>query len=230
MRLVYTILPVLAVSMAVSSCSILKKKGDNTPEYLQETTALDDPGVAAARAALRDKLVKEGNFKAGETLDVQEGKVYLFNRNPDNDASARGRMVESASAKIISCEGLYYFVELEDGAKGYLRESDLVNPVKLVSTSDNMLLPEGGVTPGPEGWGDGVMQPDVVELDSNQKLMTNDTGRTVVVVNKKSDRSNEFEARRKAIEEGQPAPIPEPASAGLPTPSAELPEPAGSAQ
>lgn len=218
-------------SCLLASCHMFNRHGDYTPEYLKEASALDAPGAEAARAALRDKLVKEGSFADGETLEVQQGKVYLFSRNPDNDAEARGRMVESASAKIISCEGLYYFVELEDGSKGYLRESDLVNPVKLVSTMDGM-MPDGGVTPGPEGWGEGVEQPEVVELDSNQKLMTNDAGRTVVVVNKKSDRNEEFEARKKALENGGAAPIPEPASAELPTPSADipLPEPAGSAQ
>lgn len=230
MRLAYSIVPLLGACMLVS-CHLFNKKGDNTPEYMRESSALDGPGAEAARAALRDKLVKDGSFAVGDTLDVQQGKVYLFNRNPDNDTTARGQMVESATAKIISCEGLYYYVELEDGDKGYLRESDLVNPVKLVSTNDS-LMPDGGVTPGPDGWGDGVQQPDVVELDSNQKLMTNDAGRTVVVVNKKSDRTDEFEARKKAMENGQAAPIPEPSSAELPTPAADvpLPEPAGSAE
>ena len=230
MRLAYSILPLLGSCMLVS-CHLFDRKGDYTPEYMKEASALDAPGAEAARAALREKLVKDGAFADGETLDVQQGKVYLFNRNPDNDPDTRGRMVESATAKILSCEGLYYFVELEDGSKGFLRESDLVNPVKLVSTTDG-LMPDGGVTPGPEGWGDGVQQPDVVELDSNQKLMTNDAGRTVVVVNKKSDRTDEFEARKKAMENGQAAPIPAPASAELPTPAAEvpLPEPSGSAE
>lgn len=228
MRFAYSIFPVLGACMLVS-CHIFSKKGDYTPEYLKASSALDAPGAEAARDALRDKLVKDGAFAEGDTLDVQQGKVYLFTHNPDNNADARGRMVESATAKILSCEGLYYFVELEDGSKGFLRESDLVNPVKLVSTTDS-LLPDGGETPGPEGWGNGVEQPDVVELDSNQKLMTNGAGRTVVVVNKKSDRTGEFEARKEALKNGQAAPIPEPATDDLPTPSAELPEPAASAE
>lgn len=228
MRLLYPILPLLGSCVLVSCHLFDKKKGDYTPAYLKEESALDAPGESAARDALRDKLVKDGAFADGETLEVQQGKVYLFTRNPDNDSNTGGRMVESATAKILSCEGLYYFVELEDGSKGFLRESDLVNPVKLVSTLDGA-MPDGGVTPGPEGWGDGVEQPEVVELDSNQKLMTNDSGRTVVVVNKKSDRNDEFEARKKALENGQSS---APASADLPTPAADvpLPEPTGAAE
>lgn len=207
----------------------LNKPGDYTPEYLKEASALDAPGTAAARAALRAKLVKEGTFADGETLDVQQGKVYLFDRNPDNDSAARGRMVESATAKIVACEGLYYFVELEDGAKGFLRESDLVNPKRVVSTSDSVMPLEGGL---PAGWENMDMgpQPEEVQLDGSQKLMVNEAGRTVVVVSKKSDRGAEFEARKKAMMEGgegnaQPAPAED-----LPTPTEELPEPAGSAE
>lgn len=220
MRTLFLAVSALSVA-ALASCN-LNKHGDYTPEYLKETSALDAPGTAAARAALRAKLVKEGTFADGETLDVQQGKVYLFDRNPDNDGSARGRMVESATAKIVACEGLYYFVELEDGSKGFLRESDLVNPVHLVSTSDLTPL-EGGL---PEGWENMNMgpQPEEVQLDGSQKLMTNEAGRTVVVVSKKSDRNAEFEARKKAIMEGGEQ------KTDLPTPTEELPEPAGSAE
>lgn len=214
-------LAVSALSVALLASCNLGGHGDYTPEYLKETSALDAPGTAAARAELRAKLVKEGAFADGETLDVQQGKVYLFDRNPDNDGSARGRMVESATAKIMACEGLYYFVELEDGSKGFLRESDLVNPVHLVSTSDLTPL-EGGL---PEGWENVGPQPEEVQLDGTQKLMTNEAGRTVVVVSKKTDRSAEFEARKKAMMESNT-----PQGTDLPTPTEELPEPAGSAE
>lgn len=207
-------------ALLLSSCKLFQP-GEYTPEYLRETSALDGPGVAAAREALRAKMLKEGSFHEGDTPEIHQGKVYLFNRNPDTHPDARGKMTESATAKIIACEGLYYFVELDNGSKGFLRESDLVNPVQLVSTSD--FLP--GTTPGPDGWGEGVEQPDVVELDGNQKLMTNDAGRTVVVVGKKSERNEEFEARKKALMEGKSADD----SAPLPAPADDipLPEPSG---
>lgn len=217
----------LTTVLILSSCGVLKKittPGEYHPEYMNEGSALDAPGMAAARAAQRNALVQDGAYAPGDVLDVQESKVYLFSRNPDKDTEATGKMVSTEKAKIISCEGLYYFVEVDDGSKGFLRESDLVNPVKLVSTTDGFLLPNGE-TPGPEGWAEGaVEQPDVVQLDSNQTLMTNQSGRTVVVVGKKTEKSEEFEARKKAMLEGKPAPapaaLPEPASEELPEPTA----------
>lgn len=225
MKLSFLALSLTAV-LALSSCDVFKRittPGEYHPEYLNEGSALDAPGMAAARAAQRSALVQEGTYAPGDVLDVQERKVYLFSRNPDKNEEATGKMVSTEKAKIISCEGLYYFVEVDDGSKGFLRESDLVNPVKLVSTTDGFLLPNGE-TPGPEGWAEGaVEQPDVVQLDSNQTLMTNQSGRTVVVVGKKTEKSDEFEARKKAMLEGKPAPAPAP----LPEPaSEELPEPA----
>ncbi len=216
----FLLLPALA---ALASCSFFEP-GEYTPEYLKETTPLDPPGTAEARAALRKKMVKEGTYAAGETLEVQQGKVYLFDRNPDYHPDARGRMVETASAKIIVCEGLYYFVETDAGRKGFLRESDFVSPAQLASTLPDFL--PGGETPGPEGWGDAVEQPDVVQLNADQKLMTTNTGRTVVVVGKKSEKSDEFEARKKALMQGQALPQPPAGGDELPTPTSELPTPA----
>lgn len=223
-----TLLVTSAVCAALlCSCKLVKqitKPGEYHPEYMNEASALDGPGSQAARDEQRNRMVQEGSFAPGDTPDVNEGKVYLFSRNPDKHEDASGKMVSTEKAKIISCEGLYYFVEVDDGTKGFLRESDLVNPVKLVAT-DNFLLPNGE-TPGPEGWAEGdVEQPDVVQLDSNQTLMTNSNGRTVVVVSKKTDRSDDFEARKKAILEGkapqQPAiPAPAPADEELPEPAA----------
>lgn len=210
------------------SCDVVSKitaPGEYHPEYLNEGSALDGVGAEAARAAQRNNRVQEGTFAPGDTLDVHESKVYLFSRNPDKDEKATGKMVNTDKAKIIACEGLYYFVEVDDGSKGFLRESDLVNPVKLVSTNDNFLLPNGE-TPGPEGWAEGdVTQPDVLQLDSNQTLMTNANGRTVVVVGKKSEKSDDFEARKKALLEGKSAPKPDipapaPAYEDLPEPTA----------
>ena len=206
-------LPAL-VPVLLCSCT----PGEYHPEYLNEASALDAPGMGAAREAQRNRLVQEGAYAPGEELEVQEGKVYLFNRNPDTNEHATGRMVTCEKATIISCEGLYYFVKLDEGSKGFLRESDLVNPVKLVST-----LPEGE-TPGPEGWVDGTSQPDTLQLDADQTLMTNAAGRTVVVVSKKSEGNSEFQQRKEALQQGHELP-----AAPLPDPASEpLPEPAGS--
>ncbi len=213
-------LSVLSVAM-LSSCSMfegLTTPGEYMPVYLQEPSPLDPPGMEAVRAEARAKYVKEGLYADGETLEVQQGKAYLFNRNPDYYEGASGRMVDTASAKIISCEGLYYFVQIDDGSKGFLRETDFVNPVKLISTAnEGDLLPIGALPPVGD-WGDGPVQ------DGDQTIMTNDSGRAVLIVNKKSRKSDEFEARRRELEKA-------PSSSddgSLPTPSAELPEPAGS--
>lgn len=182
---------------------------------------MDPPGTADARKAMRDKLVKTGAFAPGDTPEVQQGKVYLFDRNPDYDPNASGRMVEAKKVKVRSCEGLYYFVELENGGNGYLRESDMLAPVTLVTTQPGVLFP--GEAPGMPLPMD-VPAPAEVELDGNQKLMTNTAGRTVVVVNKSSERNNEFEARKKAFLEAagkeQPKPANEPEFEPLPEPTA----------
>ena len=211
--------PFAAISMLsfvlLSACT----PGEYTPLYLQEPSPLDPPGMEALRAEARAKYVKEGLYQPGETLEVQQGKAYLFNRNPDYYEEAKGSMVTTATARIISCEGLYYFVETEDGTKGFLRETDFINPVKLVSTTaEGELLPTGAL-PGVSEW--------AAEQDGAQKLMTNSSGRTVVVVNKKSEKTDEFANRLRQLESTSTADIAD--DGGLPTPTAELPEPAGSA-
>lgn len=208
------------LSMAMlPACSVfegLTTPGEYMPIYLQEPSPLDPPGMEAVRAEARAKYVKEGLYADGETLEVQQGKAYLFNRNPDYYEGASGRMVDTASAKIISCEGLYYFVEIDDGSKGFLRETDFVNPVKLVSTAaEGELLPTGALPPV----GDWEAP---VPMDGDQTIMTNDTGRPVLVVSKKSKKSDEFEARRRELQQADSQD-----DGGLPTPTAELPEPAG---
>lgn len=200
----------------LSSCSVVERlssPGVYTPIYLEEPSPLDPPGMDAVRAEARAKYVKEGLYKDGETLEVQQGKAFLFNRNPDYYEGAEGRMVKAAQARIISCEGLYYFVELDEGSRGFLRETDFVNPVKLVSTADEELLPE-------ESWDNAAFPTD------DQQLMTNSSGRTVLVVSKKSRKTDEFNARRRELLKHQ-AQTPAGDDA-LPTPTEELPEPAGS--
>jgi hypothetical protein len=207
---------------ALNSCSVfegLTTPGEYLPIYLQEPSPLDPPGMEAVRAEARAKYVKEGLYADGETLEVQQGKAYLFNRNPDYYEGASGRMVDTSQAKIISCEGLYYFVQIDDGRKGFLRETYFVNPVKLVSTTDEAaLLPLGDMG---GTWNTAPTQ------DGAQTIMTNEAGRAVLIVNKKSDKSNEFEARRREIGDTAPTPATPEATDELPTPTAELPEPAG---
>ena len=205
----------------LSSCGMLEgltTPGEYMPIYLQEPSPLDPPGMEAVRAEARAKYVKEGLYADGETLEIQQGKAYLFNRNPEYYEGTTGHMVESANARIISCEGLYYFVEVEDGSKGFLRETDFVNPVKLVSTTtDSDLLPIGASPV--ENWGPQPTQ------DGDQTIMTTDSGRAVLVISKKSKKSDEFNARRKELEK-KAADKQEDTS--LPTPTDELPEPSGS--
>lgn len=199
------------------------------PEYLKEDSPLDPPGTAAARAALRVKYLKEGAFAKDDTPEVNQGKTFFFDRNPDRDENAKGTMVETDRVKVIACEGLYYFVQSDDGQRGYVRESDLVPPVQLVSTLD---------TPLGEGI-DGIfpeLPPDeggAVALEDNQTLMTNQNGRTVVVKSKQTEKSGEFEKfKRNIINQGDSAAPSAPAAPvpdeipDLPEPTA-LPEPAG---
>ena len=197
----------------LTSCSVLERlstPGEYTPIYLEEPSPLDPPGMDAIRAEARAKYVKEGLYKDGETLEVQQGKAFLFNRNPDYYEGAKGRMIQTANARIISCEGLYYFVELDDGSKGFLRETDFVNPVKLVSNSIENLLPEESWdTPAPMG--------------GEQQIITSTSGRAVLVVKKTSKKTDEFNARHRELLNKQSA------DDTLPTPTEELPEPAGSA-
>lgn len=213
-----------AFSMALlSACSVFEP-GEYMPIYLQEPSPLDPPGMEALRAEARAKYVKEGLYADGEQLEVQQGKAFLFNRNPDYYERATGRMAETATARIISCEGLYYFVEIDDGSKGFLRETDFVNPRKLVSSvaPQNELLPGAAPLPQVAEWSDEEAQ------DGAQRLLTTTSGRTVVVVSKKTEKSDEFEERLRKLKSTEPTPAAD--DSGLPTPTAELPEPAGSAE
>ncbi len=203
--------------LVIPSCDSLSSE-EYTPEYLKETTPLDPPGTEAARKAMRMERVKEGRYETGSTVAVQQGRVFLLSRNPEYSPEPEGRLVEAAEAKILSCEGLYYFVEMEDGKRGYLRESDFEPPVELMPTdpmmAGGMFLPEGEVEGGAP-----------MQLDENQTLTTNADGRSVVLVGKKSDRSAEFAQRKEAVEKGEAFHIPAPAGADEAPPP--LPEPAG---
>ena len=74
---------VCLLSLALLSSCGLATPGEYVPLYLQEPSPLDPPGMDALRAEARAKYVKEGLYAPGEELEVQQGKAYLFNRNPD---------------------------------------------------------------------------------------------------------------------------------------------------
>ncbi len=215
-------------AVLLNSCSLFER-GVYTPLYLQEPSPLDPPGTAEAREQMRAQRVKEGIFAVGATPEVQQGRAFLLDRNPDYTEDPVGRMTETATVKILSCEGMYYFVEAENGKRGFLRESDMVNPVTLVSTTDFVPLPADGILPA-----DGGMLPFEMPADapdSPSRLSTNEDGRTVVIVSRKSDKSAEFEAQKRALENGQSL---DGAETALPAADAgdeeddTLPEPSGS--
>ncbi len=199
--------------LVLPSCDSLSSE-EYTPEYLKETTPLDPPGTEAARKAMRMERVKEGKFETGSSVPVQQGRVFLLSRNPEYSPEPEGRLVEAAEAKILSCEGLYYFVEMEDGKRGYLRESDFEQPMDLLlPPADPMMAEFGGEVEGGAP----------IQLDDNQTLTTNTDGRSVILVGKKTGRSAEFEKRKNALERGESYPVP--AAGGEEPPP--LPEPAG---
>ncbi len=207
-------------ALLLPSCEMFPAE-EYMPEYLKETSPLDPPGTEAARKAMRLQRVKEGKFATGSSVPVQQGRVFLLSRNPEYSPEPEGRLVDAAEAKILSCEGLYYFVEMEDGKRGYLRESDFEPPVEL--------LPTDARFPGADG--EQVEGAAPMQLDENQTLTTNEDGRAVVLVGKKTERSAEFEQRKDAVENGKPLPLLTPAPELPPSASEEapppLPEPSG---
>lgn len=194
-------------SWVKNSCNWVQKAfspGEYTPEYLKEDSPLDPPGTAAAREEARKKLVKEGMFTTGAEIDVRDGKAFLFNRNPDHSDSPGGRMVKTEKAKVLSCEGTYYFVEVDGGKRGFLRESDFVDPVSMLTTTTSEFLPaEQGILPGATG---NVLPDAELQIGDNQTLTTNKVGRTVVVVGTKDDKAADFEEAKRKVEAGQSLP------------------------
>ena len=221
----------LAAAVSLPACSVWNNltRREYDPEYLKEDSPLDPPGVKQAREAARAKLVKEGKFAAGTVVEVQEGRAALFDHNPERDPDANSKMVTMKNATIIACEGLYYFVKAEGGQKGFLRESDFVQPEsRLVDTG--LLMPGGVVTPGMPGgvYTEGELLPgdpeaapvEEVRLAPNETLDTTSSNRTVVVREKKTDKGKDFEERLKALQADTPAG--DDAGDELPTPAAEL--------
>ena len=120
-------------SFFLSSCSSLNDPKSFTPNYLKEDSNLDKPGVAAARAAERAKRKKDGAFTINSEYALQGGKVFLFKMNPEYSESASGKNYEAKSAKVIFCEGTYYFVELDTKERGYIQATSMINPIPLMS-------------------------------------------------------------------------------------------------
>ncbi len=207
-------------AVLLSSCSLFEK-GEYTPLYLQEPSPLDPPGTDEARAKMRAERVKEGIFAVGATPEVQQGRAYLLDRNPDYSQNPSGRMVECSTVKVLSCEGSYYFVEAESGERGFLRETDMVNPVTLVATSELVPVPGGTAVPGVDGLLPFEQAP--LQDTTSPQLRMNDEGRTVVIVGKKSEKSRQLEDLKRQMESEGTAPATEE------DPNAALPEPTGSA-
>ena len=212
-------LTLFAVATVLTSCSWLKRMtepGEYSPAYLQAESALDPPGAAAAREEARRKLVKDGIFVTGAQIDVKEGKAFLFTRNPDHVPETGGRMVKTTKAKILSCEGSYYFVEVDSGQRGFLRESDLVDPASTLVTTSGVVPDGQGILPSGDATDGGtVLQDGTLDLGDNKTLTTNENGRTVVVVGKKTGKTSEFEEAKRRIEAAsEDAPLPEPAASG----------------
>lgn len=214
---------ILSLALGLAACNSNDNK-DYLPEYLKPDSPLDPPGTAEARAAMRAKILKEGKYPTDAEAPVLEGKVFLLDHNPDRNEAADGRLVKTPSVKVIACEGTYYFVETQDGERGYVRESDLENPVTLVSNSPIDLL--GGAAALPQ---DGSMP---VQLDETHRLQTSTTGRSVILTNKQSERGAEFERRRQEMLQGQEGgeALPQPSGSGQKAGGDDyepLPEPAG---
>ncbi len=213
-------LTLIAAAALMTSCSWLKRMvepGEYSPAYMQEESALDPPGAQQAREEARRKLVKDGLFVPGAEIEVREGKAFLFSRNPDHVPDTGGRMVKSAKAKILSCEGTYYFVEVDGGKRGFLRESDFVDPVSMLTTTPGYVPDGQGILPAGDPSDGGSVLPDgTLDIGDNKTLTTNENGRTVVVVGKRTDKTQQFEEERRRIEAGatpsEDTPLPEPAA------------------
>lgn len=211
---------IFSLALGLASCNS-SDRSSYVPEYLKPDSPLDPPGTAAARAAMRAKILKEGKYAADTEAPARDGKVFLLEHNPERSEEAGGRLVQTPSVKIMACEGTYYFVETKDGERGYVRESDLENPVTLVSNSPlgllngTVALPQDGSVP--------------VQLDESHHLETSTTGRSVILTNKQSDRGAEFERRRREMLQGQDGgeALPEPAGSAGQDDFEPLPEPAG---
>lgn len=226
----------LLAPLLLSSCDLFKR-GEYVPEYLRPDSPLDPPGTSEARKAMREKILKEGKYQADTEAPVKEGKVFLLERNPDRDESPSGKLVKAEKVKVIACEGTYYFVETPDKERGFVRESDLEDPVSLISTGGMFLLPPEA-SAGAAGVdllgfpAEPLPLPGEGEAaaSANQKVMLNNSGRTVVVVGKKTEKGDEFERRREQMLKASEDAAQQSAQGAAADEDVPLPEPAGNFQ
>lgn len=231
------VLLLMLAPLLLSSCDLFKR-GEYVPEYLRPDSPLDPPGTSEARKAMREKILKEGKYQADTEAPVREGKVFLLDRNPDRDESPSGKLVKADKVKVIACEGTYYFVETPDKKRGFVRESDLEDPVSLISTGGMFMLPPeagAGAAAGIDLLG---MPTEPLPLpgegdaaaSGNQKVMLNNSGRTVVVVGKKTEKSDEYERRREQMLKASEEAAQQSGQSTSGEDDVPLPEPTGSLQ
>lgn len=148
-------------SCILPSCLSLDNPKNFTPNYLKEDSNLDKPGAAAARAAERVKRKKSGAFATDLDYALHGGKVFLFEMNPEYSESASGKSYEAKTAKVIFCEGTYYFVELDTKERGYIQETSMMQPVALMM--DLPLTMDGSV------WDEALPGSISIDLDDNME-------------------------------------------------------------
>ncbi len=231
-----------AASLLVSCKSSFQ---DFTPAYLLPDSPSDAPGVGASRKMERDKRQKQGLYKVGDVLPVTGGKAMLFMSNPDYDTHIKpdGKLITAKTAKVIFCEGLYYFIETDKKDRGYIRESDLTSNIPalpdaqldlqgIISAPTELSVGDYSTLPGgdsselfPEG---GFLMNGA----SPQATATTETGRVVNIKTRDTGKSDDFEKVLQSLGQTNTNPAP----TATPTPSAgddsdipDLPEPSGSA-
>ncbi len=214
-----------------------------TPAYLIPDTALDAPGVGASRKMERDKRRKDGLYEVGEVRPVRGGKAMLFMSNPDYDQHIKpvGELIEATTAKVIFCEGLYYFVETDNKDRGYMRESDLA--AKAAETPSEQVMSTEGIISVPTdysisdfstlpGADSGGLFPEGGALinGGDSSTATTESGRVVNIKSRDTGKSEDFERMRDKIGQGadkQPESSPSPSDnqssiPDLPMPTSKL--------
>ncbi len=215
-------------SMLIPACK--NSLMNNTPMHLQVDRSDDPPGLASQRKEMREKREKSGTYAKGEQAYISNGKAMFFRQNPDYYTNPEGQMVESQTAKVIFCEGLYYFVQAATGERGYMRESDFapkeiglpdsslgimgelgIPTAPLDGVEYNPTLDNSGLFPG------GELLPGGEQPAAPKQLQERNTGR-----------GQDFEKAKDSIKDNKPAPaITPPSKPAQPTAPA-LPEPSGS--
>jgi len=150
---------VLLSTCLLSSCFTSNSPKEFTPSYLKKDSNLDKPGTASARAAERNKRKKDGAFALDANYALHGGKVFLFKMNPEYADSASGKTYKAKTAKVIFCEGTYYFVELDTKERGYIQETSMV-PIR--SLMGDMSLTMDGF-----GWVDALPASANESIDTN---------------------------------------------------------------